>query len=66
MASLNSTEIMMKVCGSYDSCLYMAYLSDLNGVHLEIGPAVCSFKKPFDPRLMEVVEMLRHLPDCTC
>ena len=26
VASLDSTEIMMKVCGSYDSCLCMAYL----------------------------------------
>ena len=33
---LDSTEIMMKVCGSYDSPPCMPDLSDLNGVHLEI------------------------------
>ena len=53
-ASLDSTEIMMKVCGSYDSCLCMAYLRDLNGVHLEIGAAACSLNKPPDPRLMKL------------
>lgn len=42
VASLDSTEIMMKVCGSYNFCLCMPYLSDLNGIHLEIEAAVCS------------------------
>ena len=33
---LDSTEIMMKVCGSYDSPTCMPDLSNLNGVHVEI------------------------------
>lgn len=54
VASLDSTEIMMKVCGSYDSCLCMTYLSELNGVHLEIGVLFAASKKPSDPRLMKL------------
>ena len=54
VASLDSTEIMMKVCGSYDSCLCMTYLSELNGVHLEIGALFAASKKPSDPRLMKL------------
>lgn len=62
---LDSTEIMLKVCGSYDSPPCMPDLSDLSGVHLEICGSCLKLDQTSRPKINEVVEMLRKLPDCT-
>ena len=62
---LDSTEIMM-VCGSYDSPPCMPDLSDINGVHLEICGSCLQLNQTSRPKIDEVVDMLRKLPDCTC
>ena len=63
---LDSTEIMMKVCGSYDSPPCMPDLSDINDVHLEICGSCLQLNQTSRPKIDEVVEMLRKLPDSTC
>lgn len=60
---LNSTEIMMKVCGSYESPPQMPNLSDLSGVHLEICGSCLQLDQTCRPK---IDEMLRKLPDSTC
>ena len=55
---LDSTEIMMKVCGSYDSppCTYKC-------VHFEICSSSLQLDQTSRPKTDEVVEMLRKLRD---
>ena len=61
---LNAAEIMMKVCGSYNTPPRMPDISDLKGVHEEICGSCLQLDQTHRPKIDEVVDMLRKLPDC--
>ena len=60
---LNSTEIMMKVCGSYDTPPRMTDLGDLAVEYREICGSCLQLEQLHRPTINEVVDMLRKLPN---
>ncbi len=58
---LDSTEIMLKVCGSYDSPPTMPDVSNLFGSQLEICGSCLQLDPKDRPTIDEVIEMLKKL-----